>query len=126
MLEFHFIQFKKTFQNSHTPTYQVSLAITINTGHLYQVLLLDSNFLYQMLYMASHEMLNIHTNTSIKAILVTCKHRRLKSLFLIFILKGCASSQPTSLQPLTAAKIFQKIRICEQNLQREVLKQTVM
>lgn len=67
----------KTFQNSHTPTYCASLAITIDMGHLYQVLLLDSNFLYQMLYKASHEMLNIHTNTSIKAILVTRKHRQL-------------------------------------------------
>lgn len=55
-------------------------------------------------------MLNMHTSTSIKVILVTCKHRQLKTLFLIFILKGFASSQPTSLQPLTTPNVFQKMR----------------
>lgn len=103
----------KTFQN---PTDHASLTMTIDTGHLHQVLLVDPNFLYQMLYMALHKMLNIHTNTSIKAILVTCKHNL--RLALIFILKGFASSQPTSLQLLTTANVFQKMRTVNKTLKQ--------
>lgn len=114
----------KTFQNPYTPTDCASLTMTINMGHLLQVLLIDSNFLYQMLYMASHKMLNIHTNASIKAILVTCKHRQLKTLVLIFILKGFASSQPTSLQPLTTANVFQDMRTVNKIFKERCLRET--
>lgn len=58
----------------------------------------------------------LKTNTSTKAILVTCKHRQLKNLFLIFILKGFAFSSPTSLQLLTTANVFQKIRTVNKTL----------
>lgn len=56
----------------------------------------------------------LKTNTSTKAILVTCKHRQLKNL--IFILKGFAFSSPTSLQLLTTANVFQKIRTVNKTL----------
>jgi len=103
---------------------------------IFKSFLLDSNFLYQMLYTATYKMLNLHPNSSIKAILVTHKHRQLKESvpstpFSLHTQKLCLFTIHFFVQPLTPAKTLLKMRTANQdhmnisNLEKDGLNKTV-